>query len=179
MGVPLRVHLDKIGPNGLDLDQPVTTAWLNESLGTSSPFSSSGDGRLQVHLECIEDAVYVRGRVSLSLDAECSRCLGPAPLALNTPFSVTLFPKGHEPPSGEDGEIDADDMGVGIYENKEIDLSGIVHDEVFLELPMNPVCSGECAGLCAICGQNLNEGECSCQPHPDPRWQALRQLKVD
>ena len=48
----MRVHLDKIGPNGLDLDEPVTTAWLNESLGTGSPGAgaaalagSSGAGR--------------------------------------------------------------------------------------------------------------------------------------
>ncbi len=175
----MRVHLDRIGPNGFDLDEPVTSAWLDASLGAGSPFRSAGDGRLGVHLERIDNAVHVRGRIRLTLDAECSRCLGRAPLALDTPFSVALFPRGEEPPAGPDGELETDDMGVATYDNKEIDLSSIVHDEVFLELPMTPLCSAECAGLCATCGKNLNEGSCACEPIGDPRWEALRQIKID
>jgi uncharacterized protein len=175
----MRVHLDKIGPNGLDLDEPVSAVWLEESLGSASPFRCSEEGHLQVRLERIDTTVYVRGRVSLSLTAECSRCLAPTALGLDTPFSVTMLPKGEEPPTGPDGEIDPDDMGVATYENKEIDLSDIVHDEVFLELPMTPLCSAECAGLCSTCGKNLNEGPCGCQPPTDPRWEALRQIKTD
>jgi uncharacterized protein len=100
-------------------------------------------------------------------------------LQIDTPLDVTLFPRGKEPPAHADGEVAEEDLGVATYEEKEIDLSGIVHDEVLLGLPMNPVCREDCAGLCPTCGQNLNEGDCECPPASDPRWDALRRLKLD
>ena len=93
--------------------------------------------------------------------------------------ALALFPRGEEPPAASDGEVADDDMGVGMYEGEEIDLAGLVRDEVFLELPMNLVCVDSCAGLCPQCGANLNEGRCTCVPEFDPRWQALRGLMLD
>lgn len=175
----MRVQLDKIGPDGYDLDQPVTVAWLNNMLGADSPFTGSEDGSLRVRLERLDDAVYVHGRAQLTLKAECSRCLGPVDFGIDTPVEVTLFPRGKEPQPVPDGELTEEDMGIATYENKEIDLSGIVHDEVFLELPMSPICSEACAGLCPNCGVNLNESACDCAPQVDVRWEGLARIKVD
>jgi uncharacterized protein len=45
-------------------------------------------------------------------------------------------------------------------------------------MPMKPLCKAECAGLCDICGKDLNQGECSCrQEQADPRWAELLKLK--
>ncbi|OGQ88503.1 MAG: hypothetical protein A2289_14620 [Deltaproteobacteria bacterium RIFOXYA12_FULL_58_15] len=176
----MRVHLDEIGPDGFDLDEPVTKEWLQATLGPGTPFRSVKDGHLSAHLERLDEhVVHARGRIALELSADCSRCLGETTLGLNTRFQVTLFPAGKEPPPGPDGEIDPDDMGISTYADKEVDLSQIVNDEVFLQLPMNPLCSESCAGLCPNCGKNLNEGACQCAPRADLRWEALRQLKVD
>jgi uncharacterized protein len=175
----MRVHIDKIGPDGLDLDEEATTAWLDAALGDDSPFRGAAAGRLNVHLERFDEVVHVRGRVRLELSASCSRCLGPVELQISTPLEVTLFPRGKEPPAGEDGEVAQEDLGVATYEDKQVDLSGVVHDEVLLELPMNPVCDEDCAGLCPTCGQNLNDGDCECAPATDPRWDGLRRLKLD
>jgi uncharacterized protein len=42
---------------------------------------------------------------------------------------------------------------------------------------MKPLCRPDCAGLCPVCGQNLNLGECQCPPpEADPRWAKLRQI---
>ncbi len=175
----MRIHVDKIGPDGFDLEAPVSASWLKEALGSGSPFSCHEDGNLRVHLDRVDDVVHVRGRARLRLHAACSRCLGPVDLALDTPIEVTLFPRGQEPLPGPDGVLNADDMGVATYEGEEIDLSNVVHDEVFLELPMSPLCSETCAGLCQFCGQNLNERRCGCEQPQDARWEALRRFRPD
>lgn len=174
----MRVHVDRIGPDGLDLDEAVTAEWVNDALGPKSPFRCTADGSLAVHLERVEQVVYVRGHARLELGGTCSRCLGPVTLALDTPLEVSLFPRGEEPKPSSEGVLSEDDMGVSTYEEDEIDLSGVVHDEVFLELPMVPVCSEGCAGLCPMCGKNLNEGACGCEPQRDSRWEALRHIKL-
>jgi len=174
----MRIPIDKIGFDGLDVNEVLEKAWLTEALGANAPFAPAKDGRLDVHLTRADEAVHVSGRARISLEAACSRCLAPVPVALDTPISVTLFPKGSEPEPGEDGELDPDDLGVGTYEDDEIDLSAVVHDEVFLELPMSPICSESCAGLCPTCGKDLNTGPCGCAQATDDRWQALKRIKL-
>jgi uncharacterized protein len=59
-------------------------------------------------------------------------------------------------------------------------LDQIIVQEVLLELPMKPLCSEQCAGLCPTCGAPVGSKECTCreQEHRDPRWAALAQLKA-
>ncbi|MCH8286509.1 DUF177 domain-containing protein [candidate division KSB1 bacterium] len=43
---------------------------------------------------------------------------------------------------------------------------------------MKKVCRDTCAGLCAICGVNLNIEQCSCkETNIDSRWEALKKLQ--
>jgi uncharacterized protein len=48
---------------------------------------------------------------------------------------------------------------------------------VLLDLPLAPLCSEECLGLCPRCGQNWNLSSCACPPEGDPRWSALDALR--
>jgi uncharacterized protein len=47
-----------------------------------------------------------------------------------------------------------------IVENNCIDLGSFLRDEIILSVPMKPLCSEECKGLCPICGVNLNNTTC-------------------
>ena len=53
----------------------------------------------------------------------------------------------------------------------------LVRDAVLLDLPLAPLCSEECLGLCPQCGANWNEGSCGCPPVTDARWAALDRLR--
>lgn len=56
-------------------------------------------------------------------------------------------------------------------------LDEIVISDVLLSLPQKNLCKSDCKGLCFVCGQNLNEGECSCnRQQTDPRLEILKQL---
>ena len=61
------------------------------------------------------------------------------------------------------------------------DLAGLVREQLILALPISPHCRDNCAGLCAICGQNKNERDCGHKPPvlEDPRLAVLKNLKLE
>ncbi len=84
------------------------------------------------------------------LKVECGRCLEPFMLPLTTHFEeIFTF---HNRPLSEDEQV--------IPEDGNIDLELLVRDYLLLEVPINPVCSPDCRGLCSICGENLNHIDC-------------------
>jgi uncharacterized protein len=57
----------------------------------------------------------------------------------------------------------------------ELFIDEIIVDNIILSLPIKTLCSETCKGLCPICGQNLNEGDCDCEiENIDPRLQKLK-----
>lgn len=180
----MRVHIDKIGPEGFEIDTRLESQWLAEMmLEAKAPFEPAGDGRLVVRLDRVgDDVVHARGRVTVSLSAPCGRCLESLRYDINVPIEVALFPHGSEPVSGADGELDADDLGVSTYEHKEVDLTGIVRDEIFLEMPMNPVCAFAEARACPnyqkVAGTIDLPIDEEPRPGQDPRWAALKSIKL-
>jgi uncharacterized protein len=60
-----------------------------------------------------------------------------------------------------------------------LDLEPIVHDACILELPLAPLCSPQCRGLCPDCGVNRNRETCSCGQPTDLRWAGLAGLEPE
>ena len=56
---------------------------------------------------------------------------------------------------------------------EELDITADVRDELLIELPMNPLCSEECKGLCPTCGTNRNKENCQCTRRGNLAWGAL------
>ena len=103
------------------------------------------------------------------LHGPCFRCLEDAVLEL--------------PISGREYQAtnpDSDDLRSPYVTDEKLDLSGWARDAIALALPEKILCRPECAGLCPVCGVNLNE-----EPHEheeervDPRWAALESLRDD
>lgn len=175
----MKILIEKIGDEGLDVDEALPRPWLVDLLGKGTIYQPAKDGRVNAHLSRVDDVVHVHGYASLDMVSPCSRCLASVAVSMKTPLEVTLVPREKEPKAKSDGEIAEDDIGISLYDDHEIDLGRVVHDEVILELPMVPLCSENCAGLCASCGKNLNEGACSCAPAVDMRWGALQRIKIN
>jgi uncharacterized protein len=105
--------------------------------------------------------------VDVSLEGPCFRCLTDAEL----PVSLRLREyEATKPESDEERtEYLADDR---------LDLSAWAHDSIALALPDKILCRPDCAGLCPVCGKDLNA-----EPHehaderPDPRWAKLSELQ--
>jgi uncharacterized protein len=73
-----------------------------------------------------------------------------------------------------------DEEAFSIDRNHIVDLSELIRQTLLVNLPLQPLCRAECAGLCPQCGKNLNEGPCDCPTETvDPRFAALESLLDD
>jgi len=107
-------------------------------------------------------------RFDARLHGPCFRCLDDA--VLDVPVEAREY-QAANPAGGEElqSQYLADDK---------LDLSAWARDTIALELPDKILCRPDCAGLCPVCGRDLNA-----DPHehddeqPDSRWAALAELK--
>jgi uncharacterized protein len=124
------------------------------------------------------DRMLVKASLSGEATVSCSRCL----TEFNVPLKVKFdeeFVRGEPSDSEDDEEIEGSERTVTYYSGDEIDLTDPLRENVLLEIPMQPVCTSDCKGLCSTCGTNLNEGPCTCTESNitvDPRFAALQQL---
>jgi uncharacterized protein len=117
------------------------------------------------------------GSVTTTLELQCGRCLDPFTLPVHGEFDLRYQP--HSSNTGEaESEIEEDDLSTAFYANEEIDLGQLMREQFYLSLPMKPLCRDACAGLCPICGTNLNREACGCKRDwEDPRMAALKTFK--
>jgi len=147
-----------------------------------SAFGADEDYRIvaPVHLSANvrkdHEKVRLAGRVETRLELACSRCLEGFPVPVDSTFDLLYLPAAVEPTSPEQ-EVGEDDLGTSYYRDGVIDLAHLVREQLFLALPMKPLCQDACRGLCAECGTNLNTGACSCTHRwEDPRLAPLKAL---
>lgn len=124
------------------------------------------------------DFARLVGTVSAGAELTCARCLKRFLMAIAGEFEIVArrLKLGEATPK-DIGEDEADMVFVPYGENA-IDITRQVHDAVVLGIPVKPLHSDMCRGLCAVCGADLNEETCGCEQIPeDDRWSALQQLK--
>jgi uncharacterized protein len=109
-------------------------------------------------------------RLDVHLSGACMRCLGFAELERHV--RAREFHDLDAPPS--------DELHSDYVVAEQLQLSTWARDAVAQELPEQILCREDCAGLCPVCGKDLND-----EPHehlqrdPDPRWAALEVLRED
>jgi len=131
---------------------------------------------LRGRLEKADKGFHLAGELNIAAVVACARCLKDVPFSRTAPVSWTLAPV-HERPNAEELELEAGDLDVVFYEDLVLPLDPLIDEQLQLELPMKPLCSETCRGLCPQCGVDLNIGSCSCETPGDDRWTALRSLK--
>jgi uncharacterized protein len=104
-----------------------------------------------------------------TLSGQCMRCLGAArPLVSVTAREVDVADGGEE-------------LASPYVHDETLDLAAWARDAFVLAAPLRVICAEECAGLCPECAANLNEAgpEHSHPRDPDPRWDKLRELRLE
>ena len=135
--------------------------------------------RLHVDVFRTGERFRLTGRVQTVVELPCSRCLESYRLPVDAPFDLVYHPQAVNVGEGE-LEVEDEDLSTAFYEDDEIDLGQLMREQFYLALPMKPLCSDECRGLCPVCGANLNRGTCGCKIEwEDPRLAALKQLNID
>jgi uncharacterized protein len=127
----------------------------------------------QVRLEASRHSSGFAFKLSfpVHIDGPCMRCLEPAGL------DVEVEAREVDHISAEDSELRSPYVS-----DDELDIGRWAHDAVMLTLPTQILCRPECLGLCAFCGEPLNDADPAEHEHEkptDPRWSALKDLKLE
>jgi uncharacterized protein len=122
--------------------------------------------KVDLRLESFSGGLRARGRVEAPWHGICRRCstpvLGMSVVAVNERFIDDRLPPDDE---------------AYLLEGDFVDLAPLVHDAIFLDLPLAPLCREDCQGLCPYCGADRNDESCDCQGPVDPRWATLDELR--
>ena len=149
----IRIETTQIGEDGYAVSGEESGDLLD--LARDPVARSNGPIRYELAVEQAGQELVVRGQVEAPLMLRCSRCAQ----FFSTTARVSSFLHAYE--WAEHPEF--------------LDVSADVREDLLLEIPGFPLCRDGCKGLCAQCGQDLNEGACRCVPPekgPSP-WSAL------
>lgn len=122
---------------------------------------------LDVTLTSYPGGITADGTVTATWRGECRRCGGPVGGRVAARVRERFAPTGGTHRDEEAYPLTGD----------ELDLEPLARDAVLLELPLAPLCTEDCAGLCPTCGANRNTETCDCAAPVDPRWAALDALR--
>lgn len=138
-------------------------------------------GSVEVTLKaCREmDHYRVEGALAVPVQLTCSRCLCSFDKAVSSRFTI-FFREGVAAQEDEDElELAEQDLISTSFSGDEIDLMPEIAEQVALEIPLKPLCSEACKGLCPTCGADLNRGGCSCAvEQKSSKFAVLKDFKV-
>ncbi len=124
-----------------------------------------------------EDDIFAAGVVAGTVHLQCSRCLAEFDQRVEATVEAPFFPKSHDITAGEE-ELEEDEGDLNIYEGDTLDIFPVLHDQLFLALPIKPLCREDCKGLCPKCGADLNVTTCGCPAEKgESRLAVLQKLK--
>jgi DUF177 domain-containing protein len=168
-GNPWKLDLRELGRRAgslqeLDRTLPAPDGWKVELIGVPE----GGEVSLHLRLESVMEGVLVSAEVDAPLVGSCARCLEPIEDTLELDVQE-LFAY-----SGSTTEATSEEDEVRRVNGDFIDLEPMVRDAVVLALPLAPVCSDDCSGLCVDCGERLDDLPPD-HTHEvvDPRWAGL------
>lgn len=172
---PLRIDIRELEREARSVKASLTARQLNLDEGQVRV-----SGKVAVHLTAerqSQGGVRVRGELEVEMELTCARCLEVLSHPLTAQFNQYFQSNAHHSLTGEI-TLQKKDLEVGFFTGDFIDVSDVVREQIFLSLPMKPLCRKDCRGLCPACGQNRNRDGCRCGPVvSDPRLAPLLKFR--
>jgi uncharacterized protein len=143
----MKILISEIPHEGIDVEREETV----ESDTIISPIKA------KLKIMKIASEVIVKGEVVADIKLQCSRCIKDFEHELSVPVDVVYHPldelKGEERHEIMSGELDMD-----FYSGDEMDIMTLMKEQILLNIPMKPLCSDLCKGICRTCGNETKEG---------------------
>jgi len=167
---------------------------LSEPLGVDLLAIKPGESiEVELRITSVDEGVLATGEITAVATGECGRCLDPITWPIDEAFTELFYYETAASRAAEKGkkgaksilkreekkdiDLEADELTFMIGD--EIDLELPIRDAVILNLPVNPLCSDECPGLCQGCGEKwINLPADHAHNPEDPRWAALKGLNL-
>jgi uncharacterized protein len=168
---PDRVDLERLAlssgqARSLDLEVSLDPIELG-----GQDYEAAGGGEARLDVSRTSSGYALRLRFDTELTGPCVRCLEPAAT------EIEIDAREVDQPMTQDEELRSPYVSDG-----ELDVDRWANDALVLAFPTQPLCRPDCAGLCAVCGESLNDADPEAHRHErggDSRMAKLRELKLE
>jgi len=167
----LFIEVNKIPRQGLEINRSLQLPPVLMAGGDAAPVE---EVRLAGVLSPSSGDLVFRGSVEAVVSLTCSRCLVPFPYSLRESCH-RIFRSGTLG-RRESKELSEEDWALTSFDGARIDLSELAREQIYLLLPLKPLCKESCVGLCPRCGASRNVTPCGC-PEVGPEAEPLT-LKI-
>ena len=113
--------------------------------------------------------VEMQGQLKANMLLTCDRCLVSYDFDVDTKFQLLFKTVSSEFKPLQELECNVEELDSVILDEPVVDLDDVLRQQLYLSLPLKSLCSEQCKGICARCGENLNFAECKC----NHEWQGL------
>ena len=163
------IDINTLGPEGLAFDRVLHLRGLD---GPSRERLDEIEAHVSGSVVPDEGEADLEAQLEATLRLQCSRCLEPFPWVARSRFELRVVR------AASGAETDDDAASEFVAEEGKLELEAMATEQLYLSLPLKPVCSENCRGLCPACGANRNIDPCTCSDQPlDPRLAPLLRFR--
>jgi uncharacterized protein len=164
----MKIIISEIPEDGLELE-------LKENI-----FSDAVKILSEIHaflrIDRKDSGVLVKGTLSGDVELQCSRCLKDFSANIKSSIDVVYHPV-EDIRKVEHHELKGDELDTIFYKGDVLDTDNLLIEQLILNMPMKPLCSSQCKGICPKCGTDLNTAQCGCETKDtEQRFEILKQL---
>ena len=135
----MKIFIHDIPEEGLVVVESLDQAFLSINDELTQALEKVG---VKACVSITEGRLIVLLDVSTGVQLTCSRCLAKTRFVIEKKDLLLTYP---------------------IHQEKTIDLTEDIREAIIIDLPIKPLCSPTCKGLCQHCGANLNQAMCLCK----------------
>jgi uncharacterized protein len=176
------IEIRELEAHALDFEERIAPGVIDFGADVRQGSDLNTAGRAQLVREyhgkhqLIND-IRIAGDLRSEFELSCARCLEPIRQDISRKFDLLYRPQGSDA-GKEEMSVTAAEAEVAYYQGEGLLLEDVLREQVLLAVPLKAICREDCRGLCPHCGQNLNQGQCTCaEPVEDPRWSALKDIR--
>lgn len=167
----MKIIISEIPENGLELD-------LTERIESDAFIKILSPAYASLRVDKQGSEVIITGIANAETEQQCSRCLKVFSMNIKSDIDIVYRPV-IDINKDEHYELKSDELDTGFYKNDALDIDDLLKEQLLLNVPMKPLCSTGCKGLCLKCGANLNTAQCNCViSEIDSRLSVLKQLLI-
>ena len=173
----MRIFFHELSEEPKHLKFTQADAWVQQSVqetweSTELPSSQeSPEYKVEFDLHRSQDIIFLRGKLSqVGVELLCSRCATPFFKEINGQFSG-MYSRSRDYAEKE-GNVGVayseptgnteDDAEIELLDKDYLELADALKEQIYLKIPLQPLCKEDCKGLCPTCGQNQNTHPCQC-----------------
>jgi len=147
---------------------------ISEEVPPTDDVTPVGPVEGELRVENIGSLLLLRGVLRALVRVNCARCLAAFELPMEIEVEEEFATETTEP---DVSTMDREEPEASAMSDFMLDVSELIRQELVASVPIAAVCREGCRGICPVCGQDLNEGTCTCAAEPlDSRWSRLADL---